>query len=120
MVSARALRCTRSSPATTPSSMWAPIQFTPASRTRRPFASTMKRPSVDNGVATVISVPSLPARTQKGPDRRTLDVQAQREGGLGGGLGQPVLIGQPADGGARGQEFGGVLTPDVVRDGHVD
>ena len=58
MVSASASRCTRSRPATTASSMWAPIQFTPASLTRRPFASTMNRPLVDSGVAMPMSVPA--------------------------------------------------------------
>src|SRR5579859_6620412 len=45
-------------------------------------------------------------------------VQAEREGGLGGGLRELVLVGEPAYGGACGQELGRVLAPDVVL--HLD
>jgi hypothetical protein len=51
MSSASVLRFVRSSPAGTPISSLAPYQFTPARRTRLPWASTMNRPLVDNGVA---------------------------------------------------------------------
>jgi len=34
----------------------APYQFTPAKRTRAPFASTMNRPLVDRGVAIPIFI----------------------------------------------------------------
>src|ERR1035438_49469 len=51
MFFARVLRWVRSSPAASPKFSLAPYQFTPASRTRLPWASTMKRPLVDNGVA---------------------------------------------------------------------
>ena len=41
ILAASARRPVRSSPGATPSSSWAPYQFTPASRTRLPSASTM-------------------------------------------------------------------------------
>src|SRR5581483_9014023 len=47
---------------------------------------------------------------------RALVVQAEGEGGLGGGLRQLVLGGEPADRGAGRQELGGVLAPDMVLD----
>src|SRR5712671_1414919 len=48
--------------------------------------------------------------------RAGLRVQAEGEGGLGGGLRQPVLVGEPPDRGAGSQELGRVLAPHVVLD----
>ncbi|MGH3248038.1 MAG: phosphotransferase [Trebonia sp.] len=45
-----------------------------------------------------------------------LDVEPQGEGGLRRGPGEPVLIAEAPDGGSGGEEFGGVLAPDVVAD----
>src|ERR1700683_5009135 len=59
MSSASALRSTQSSPAGTPMSSLAPYQFTPARRTRLPWASTMNRPLVVSGVA--MAKPSPPS-----------------------------------------------------------
>ena len=53
MSSAIAFRSLQSSPTGTPMSSLAPYQFTPARRTRLPWASTMNRPLVDRGVAIV-------------------------------------------------------------------
>src|ERR1700753_280158 len=56
-VRASVSRCTRSRPALTPWSSWAPNQFAPASLTRRPSAPTMNRPVVDSGVTTAMAPP---------------------------------------------------------------
>jgi O-acetylserine/cysteine efflux transporter len=49
-------------------------------------------------------------------------IQPEGERGLGRRLRQLVLVGEPPDRGAGGQELGRVLAPDVVRDihGHAD
>src|SRR5579875_2903381 len=47
-------------------------------------------------------------------------IEAQGEGGLGGGLREPVLFGETPDGSAGRKEFGGMLAPDMVRDGDAD
>src|SRR5580693_2512234 len=56
------------------------------------------------------------------PGRPGLIVQAERERRLGRGFRQLVLISEPPDRGAGGQELGRVLAPDVVLDlhGHAD
>src|SRR4051794_4779731 len=47
-----------------------------------------------------------------------LGVQAEGKGGLGRGVGQLVLVGEPPDRGASGEELGRVLAPHVVLDLH--
>src|ERR1700733_3120588 len=45
-----------------------------------------------------------------------LGVEAEGEGGPWRGFGEAVFSAEATDGGAGSEEFGGVLTPDVVRD----